>query len=493
MSNQMIAPSTRTPSLTDEGSTLDERELVNDKHSRLNPTIVKKRMSPNSVSQLVDGLKTAHTNGDHISVAGGRHAMGGQQFLQSGVLLDMTGMKNILNFDLDAGLVEVEAGCLWSDLIPALQDLQKGRKLQWAIAQKQTGCDRLSIGGALSANAHGRGLSMPPIVSDVEQFSMVMQDGQTVACSRSKNPDLFRLAIGGYGLFGVITSVTLRLLPRTVLQRSVELCESQNAVHTLEKRSSDGAIYGDFQFQVDHRSPGFLKTGILSTYAPICNPHEFWNDKAVTENKLLSPDDWRDLLYLAHTDKSTAFAEYSRHYQSTNGQLYSSDTFQLATYIDNYHEQLDERTHDQVGGTELITELYVPRKSLSLLLSDAADLLREENASVIYGTVRLIEKDEETFLPWAKERWACTVLNLHINHLPHDIAMASRTFCHLIDLAIKYGGTYYLTYHRFASRTQLLACYPQMPLFLKLKAKHDPDGLFRSEWFEHSKKLLGEE
>ena len=144
---------------------------------------------------------------------------------------------------------------------------------------------------------------------------------------------------------------------------------------------------------------------------------------------------------------------------------------------------------DRIGGTELITELYVPRNSLSSFLPDASELLRQENASVIYGTVRLIEKDEETFLPWAKERWACIVLNLHVTHLPHDIAASAKTFCRLIDIAIKYGGSYYLTYHRFASRRQLLTCYPKMGQFIRAKSNYDPDELFRSDWFEHCKRL----
>ncbi len=122
----------------------------------------------------------------------------------------------------------------------------------------------------------------------------------------------------------------------------------------------------------------------------------------LTTNHALAANDWRDLVYLAHTDKSQAFDKYARHYLSTDGQLYESDNFQLAAYIDGYHEQLDQRMCDRVGGTEMITELYVPRNSLRSFLSDAGELLRQENASVIYGTVRIIERDEETFLPWAE-------------------------------------------------------------------------------------------
>ncbi len=183
----------------------NDHELVNDMHSRLNPTLIKHRICPSNVRDIAHAINHAQACGEQICVAGGRHAMGGQQFLKSGIMFDMTSMKRMLHFDSEAGLLEVEGGCLWSDLIPALQKRQLGTKQQWTIAQKQTGCDRLSIAGALSANAHGRGLSMAPIVSDVEQFKMVLHDGNTVACSRNQNRELFSLAIGGYGLFGIIS------------------------------------------------------------------------------------------------------------------------------------------------------------------------------------------------------------------------------------------------------------------------------------------------
>jgi FAD/FMN-containing dehydrogenase len=102
----------------------------------------------------------------------------------------------------------------------------------------------------------------------------------------------------------------------------------------------------------------------------------------------------------------------------------------------------------------------------------------------------LIEKDEESFLAWAKERWACIVFNLHVEHTVRGIEAARRTFARLIDLAIKFGGSYYLTYHRFASKEQLLHCYPQMPDFVGHKEEHDPGNIFSSDWYEHYRKLI---
>jgi FAD/FMN-containing dehydrogenase len=116
--------------------------------------------------------------------------------------------------------------------------------------------------------------------------------------------------------------------------------------------------------------------------------------------------------------------------------------------------------------------------------------LRRRKANMIYGTVRLIEKDEESVLAWARDRWACVIFNLHIEHTPAAIASAADAFRDLIDLAIARGGSYYLTYHRWATKAQVEACYPQMRQFLDLKRRYDPDERFQSTWYRHYRQLF---
>lgn len=410
--------------------------------------------------------------------------MGGQQFLQNGSLIDSTALNRVIGFDADAGLLKVQAGANWPDIISWLQHAQSTAGRPWTIAQKQTGCDHLSLGGALSANVHGRGLNMQPVVGDVEEFSLVTSDGSKLQCSRTQNKDLFNLAIGGYGMFGLIADVTLRLAPLTVLQRSVQLINAADAIETLERRRDQGALYGDFQFAIDNNSNDFLNKGIVSTYKPVADA-----EGPDQEKRLLSIKAWKELVYLAHTDKSAAFKRYSDHYLSTDGQTYWSDTFQLSTYLNDYHREIDSKAPKHCHGTEMISELYVPRHYLSSFLSDAAIALRTRNASVIYGTVRLIEKDSQTFLPWAAQSWACTVLNLHVEHSATGLHRARDCFRTLIDIARKYGGSYYLTYHKFATKEQLLECYPQMPRFIELKQQYDPMATFSSDWFNYCRQI----
>jgi FAD/FMN-containing dehydrogenase len=138
----------------------------------------------------------------------------------------------------------------------------------------------------------------------------------------------------------------------------------------------------------------------------------------------------------------------------------------------------------------MITEIDVPRSALVDFMDEAAQTLRREHANVIYGVVRLIERDDESFMPWAKDRYACVVFNLHVTHDPVGIENAARSFRSLIDLAIKHNGSYYLTYHRFAERRQVEACYQQFEQVLKLKAERDPAGLFQSNWYRHYQKMF---
>lgn len=459
--------------------------VVNDIHSKLNETRVRRVVTVRGVDDARRAIARAADEGVAVAIAGGRHAMGGQQFAADGVLLDTRHFGRIVAFDAERGLVEVEAGIQWPELIDGLRHLQRGRTDQWAIAQKQTGADRLSIGGAVAANVHGRGLTMRPFVADVEALTVVNANGEVVRCSRRERPELFRLAIGGYGLFGFVATVTLRLVPRCKLERVVEVLDVDELVPLLDRRVADGFLYGDFQFAIDPASDDFLRRGICSTYHPVDD------DRPIPAGQTqLSIEDWRELLFLAHADKSAAFCHYASHYLRTTGQQYWSDTHQLGAYVDDYHAALDARLGSGHPGSEMISELYVPRERLVDFMTTAATDLRAANAEVIYGTVRLIERDDESFLPWARDRYACVIFNLHTEHTPDALARTAEAFRLLIDRAIERGGSYYLTYHRWARRDQLFAAHPRVGEFMVEKLRVDPGERFQSDWYRGMKETI---
>lgn len=157
----------------------------------------------------------------------------------------------------------------------------------------------------------------------------------------------------------------------------------------------------------------------------------------------------------------------------------------MSIYIDNYHQWLDRKLGATEKATEMITEIYVPRAALTQFMTDVRANFRKHVVHLIYGTIRLIEKDEESFLAWAKQPYVCIIFNLHVVHSPQGLMRSAEDFRRLIDIALQYGGSFYLTYHRWATRKQVERCYPQFPEFLRLKRTYDPDARFQSDWYRY--------
>jgi FAD/FMN-containing dehydrogenase len=456
--------------------------LLNDVHSRLNPTGVRELLFPRSIEEVAWAVRRAAAERLAVSVCGGRHAMGGQQFATDGLQIDLGQLVQVNGFDQDREQISVGAGIQWPSLVERLDSLQRGMRAPVTFRQKQTGADRLSLGGALSANVHGRGLRYKPFVEDVETFTLVDANGDVRRCSRTENAQLFRLAIGGYGLFGVICEITLRLVPRLHLRRVVEIAALDEVEESFDRRLAEGYEYGDFQFLTDPAAPGFMNKGVLSAYLPV------EQDVPVSEGALeLSAAQWQQLLRLAHTDKQRAFDVYSRHYLATNGQIYRSDLQQMGVYVDGYHGQIDS-----APASEMITEVYVPRKELTGFMRTCSEDFRKDSVEFIYGTIRVIEPDDETFLPWAQGNRACVIFNLHVRHDPAGLAKAQNDFRRIIDRALQRGGSFYLTYHRWATTEQVLAGHPRFVDFLKAKKTFDPGEVFQSDWYRHWRALFGQ-
>jgi FAD/FMN-containing dehydrogenase len=454
--------------------------LVDDVHTRMNATRVSRIWMVRSVEDVQRAISAAKQGGMAVSISGARHAAGGQQFGTGTLLLDMRPSARVVGFDDSAGTIEATGGTEWPALMSAYLKLQKGRPRQWGIAQKQGGLDELTLGGTLSANAHGHTLTLPPIVHDVESFELIDASGERHVCSRNSDPDLFRLAIGGYGLFGIISQVTLRLAPRRKLRRSVAFSHVGEVIETLEHRAAQGSLYGDFQYSIDDAAADFMERGILTSYDPT-DPgevaDEYPNEPSAAELV--------EFLYQAHVDKAGAFARYTATSLASSGEVVWSDTHQYSPYPRGYHSVLDRRLHASSLGSDPLTEVYVPRSRLVDFFAAARREIQQRKASMIYGTVRLIERDEETFLPWARQSYACVIFTMHVDHTPDGLVRHADTFRALMSLAIERGGCYYLTYNRFADGKLLAAAYPQFAEFLRLKKKYDPDEMFQSDWYRY--------
>jgi FAD/FMN-containing dehydrogenase len=108
---------------------------VNDTHSALNRTSVSRVLEPRSVAEVAAAVARAQRDGEPLAISGARHAMGGQQFLSGGTLLDMRQLRHTRWFDRGRALLEVEAGISWPDVIRGYLALQRGPSATFGIRQ----------------------------------------------------------------------------------------------------------------------------------------------------------------------------------------------------------------------------------------------------------------------------------------------------------------------------------------------------------------------
>lgn len=474
--------------------------VLNDVHSALNATHVQRVVKPTTVAEVQALVQDAARLGHALSVAGGRHAMGAQQWATDAVHLDMTGMTRVLHADAQRGLLHIEAGAMWPTIMQATQSMTMPDGGVWAIRQKQTGVDDVTLAGSIAANAHGRGLLMQPLVDDIEDLTLVNAQAVVMRCSRNEQPELFALVVGGYGLFGIVVSATLRLTRRLRVQRLVDVLDLQDAAQAVNRRVDEGCVYGDFQFVIDPKDASFLTRGVFACYKPLDSAAQEANQHSDGHADLTS-DAWLQLLKLAHDDKAKAFKLYAQHYLGTHGNTYWADSMQLSTYIPSYADFLAQASAasgppvapdapDAPRETLVIGEHYVPQDAIGPFMVAARDVLLREQVEVIYGTIRAIQRDTTTFLPWAKCDYACVIFNLRTQHTDAGRARTAKAFQGLMQAALDLQGSFFLTYHRYATRAQLLLAYPQLPTFFAHKLRHDPQAVFQSDWYRNVRAVL---
>jgi FAD/FMN-containing dehydrogenase len=180
--------------------------------------------TPEHIEELPDILEQACLAGHTIAPRGAGCSYGDASLNDGQIVLDLSHLNRIREWDPDSGQVTVEPGVTIDQLWR--RTIGDG---WWPFVVP--GTSAVTIGGAASANAHGKNNWQIGCFGDfIESFDLLLPSGQTITCSRWDESDLFHAAIGGLGMLGIFTSLTLQL--RRIY--SGQLAEVQRAYHSLD-------------------------------------------------------------------------------------------------------------------------------------------------------------------------------------------------------------------------------------------------------------------
>ena len=208
------------------------------------------------VARLRAELAEAREAGRPVNIGAARHSMGGQAIPRAGHAV--TFRNGFLEPDTAAGIYRVHAGARWSEVIAALDPIGFSPKVM------QSNHD-FGVAATFSVNAHGWPAPLGPMGSSVRAVTMVMADGELVRASRGDNADLFRAAMGGYGLIGLITELDVEMVPNRRLDPTFEEVAGAEFGPAFGAAMEDGAVnmaYG--RLNVDRAR--FFEDALMITY-----------------------------------------------------------------------------------------------------------------------------------------------------------------------------------------------------------------------------------
>ena len=128
----------------------------------------------------------------------------GDVCLNRKILVSMKNFNKIKYFDRKNGIIEIESGMLLKNLLPII--IGKG----WFVPITP-GTKYVSLGGMIANNVHGKNINKNQIKHYVKEIKLLGLNKKIINCTEKKNKKIFYLTIGGYGLTGIILSVTLKL------------------------------------------------------------------------------------------------------------------------------------------------------------------------------------------------------------------------------------------------------------------------------------------
>jgi decaprenylphospho-beta-D-ribofuranose 2-oxidase len=137
-------------------------------------------------------------------IARGNRRCYGDRSLQSTIISTLK-LNKFLLFDKEKGILKTESGVLLSEIleviVPCVFFLSVTPGTQW-----------ITIGGAVASNIHGKNHHKEGAISNfIESFELITDESNVINCSKNENPEIFINTIGGMGLTGIITTVTIQL------------------------------------------------------------------------------------------------------------------------------------------------------------------------------------------------------------------------------------------------------------------------------------------
>jgi FAD-linked oxidoreductase len=409
---------------------------------------------PRTDSEVVSVIQRAVNRQQRVKVVGSGHSFTGIA-VPDEVMIDLSRMNRVVSVDRTGGVITVQAGIVLSDLNAQLE-------LQHLSMPNLGDVTYQTLAGALSTSTHGTGLQRTGLAAQIRAFKIVTASGEILACDPEQNAEIFHCGRVSLGSLGVITEVTLNVVPAFNL-RAVE--QPMRISHVLDNFSELIEANDFFEFYwVPHTKWALTKANNVST-DQIDSPGRFatWYNKMFLENY--------------------AFGLLCRV-----GRLFPRMIPKLATILPSSGRVEYVNVSHRIFSSKRLVKFYEMEYSISLdglvpALREVMQMVEDRGFRISFPVeVRCTGTDDIPLSTSTGRRSAYIAVHMFKGSKYNDYFRAVEAILRKYEGRPHWGKIHHL------DASDISSLYPEYQRFIEVRNQLDPEGVFTNDYL---RRVLG--
>jgi len=409
--------------------------------------------TPRSEAEVVDEVVRARARGLRVKAIGAGHSFTGVG-VTDGVQLRLGALTGVTSIDSTRGEATVRAGTPLHVLNDELA--------AFGYALPNLGdIDRQSLAGATGTGTHGTGLKLTGLSAGIRALRLVLADGSVVECSPTREPELFQAARLGLGALGIVTEITVAVVPAFLLH-AVERPES--LFDLLEHVDASAEANDHFEFYwFPHTDRALSKRNNRVPEGTAKHPLPAWREKL--------DDDLLSNRFFELTNRvATRLPRATRSINAIASRALSERQF-----TDSSHRVFV--TAREVRFME--SEWAFPRAALTEVLLELREWVNTHDEQISFPVECRVAAADDVWLSTAHERQSCYVA-IHKYHRQDKGAY----FDAFESIAVNHGGRPHWGKIHTRGADYLRSVYPRFDDFVAVRDRVDPGRLFGNPYLE---------
>lgn len=405
---------------------------------------------PHCEFDLQEIVKRAARSGQRVKAIGSGHSFSGIA-LSEQQLVELANYGELIEIDAEHHLVTVQAGMQLSKLNEILHRHGLAMPNLGDIAYQ-------TIAGAISTSTHGTGAKLPGLAAQVTGLRIVLADATVIDCSAESNSDLFDCARVGLGAIGLLSTITLRVVPAFTLAVTEEPMRVDDLIENLDHHVETNDHFEFFWV-----------------------PHTGW---ALTKRNNRTTEPAKPMGKMSHWYAKTLMENYAFGAVCMLGRFRPSLIPKLATALPASapHEYSDSSF--KIFTSKRIVKFYemeyaIPRQECAEALNRVRRLVDDSGFFLNFPVEVRFTAPDEIPLSTASNRESAYIA-VHVfkgmNYEPY--------FREVESIMNDYAGRPHWGKMHFQNAESLRSRYPKWELFRSVRRQVDPQGVFTNQYLQ---------